>query len=315
MAGAPDLAGYRGEAGPASVREFVGVGAGPAGEVVRLDRSDEIRGGELIRGGGPVVVSQNLVGAVPEYPPNEAFVAGSVGADEPLGEACAPRHPDEHRAARASRRLEGAPTRRQRPLGPAPDGGPGTDDPHTFGQCEIASGPLLRGTAEICIPRNLFASRVHPVAVDLVALFDDLVRLETDLWNRVDARVQQTHGFPLAWMEVMHLVSTTSGRRVLDVAEALFITVGGASKVVDKVEGAGWCRRLPNPNDGRSNLLELTASGRRVLQAGRLTFGEVLEVYLGAAAPAAELTQLSSTLGRMRRHLIVADQVAGPVRW
>lgn len=187
--------------------------------------------------------------------------------------------------------------------------------PTRSGQCEIASGPLLRGTAEICIPRNLFASRVHPVAVDLVALFDDLVRLETDLWNRVDARVQQTHGFPLAWMEVMHLVSTTSGCRVLDVAEALFITVGGASKVVDKVEGAGWCRRLPNPNDGRSNLLELTASGRRVLQAGRLTFGEVLEVYLGAAAPAAELTQLSSTLGRMRRHLIVADQAAGPVSW
>jgi DNA-binding MarR family transcriptional regulator len=165
----------------------------------------------------------------------------------------------------------------------------------------------------ICIPRNLFAGRVHPVAVDLVALFDDLVRLETDLWNRVDARVQQAHGFPLAWMEVMHLVSTTSGCRVLDVAEALFITVGGASKLVDKVEGAGWCRRLPNPNDGRSNLLELTASGRRVLQAARLTFGEALEVYLGAAAPAAELTRLSSTLGRMRRHLIVADRAAGQV--
>ena len=80
-----------------------------------------------------------------------------------------------------------------------------------------------------------------------------LVRLETDLWNRVDARVQQAHGFPLAWMEIMHLISTTPGCRVLDVAEALFITVGGASKVVDKVEGAGWCRRLPNPNDGRSN--------------------------------------------------------------
>ena len=105
------------------------------------------------------------------------------------------------------------------------------------------------------------------MAIDLPALFGDLVRLETDLWNRVDARIDEEHGFPLAWMEVMHVVSTTPGCRVLDVAEALFITVGGASKVVDKVEGAGWCRRLPNPNDGRSNLLELTASGRRVLEA------------------------------------------------
>jgi DNA-binding MarR family transcriptional regulator len=111
-------------------------------------------------------------------------------------------------------------------------------------------------------------------------------------------------------MKVMHLIGTTSGCRVLDVAEALFITVGGASKV----ESAGWCHRLlPNPNDGRSNLLELTASGRQVLQAARRTFGEALEVYLGAAAPAVELTRLSSTLRRMRRRLTTADRAAGPV--
>ncbi len=90
------------------------------------------------------------------------------------------------------------------------------------------------------------------------------------VWKRTCGTVwtpelSEEHGFPLAWMEVMHVVSTTPGCRVLDVAEALFITVGGASKVVDKVETAGWCRRLPNPNDGRSNLLELTASGRQVL--------------------------------------------------
>ena len=106
----------------------------------------------------------------------------------------------------------------------------------------------------------------------------------------------------------MRVISTTPDCRVLDVAEALFITVGGASKVVDKVEGAGWCRRLPNPNDGRSHLLELTASGRRVLEAADVTFGEVLEVYLGEAAPAAELIRLSSTLGRLRRHLTTADR-------
>jgi len=152
------------------------------------------------------------------------------------------------------------------------------------------------------------------VAVDLYALFGDLVRLETAMWNRVEARLTEKHGLPLAWMEVMHVVSTTPGCRVLDIAEALFITVGGASKVVDKVESAGWCRRVPNPSDGRSNLLELTASGRHVLDAARRTFGEALEVYLGAAAPTAELAQLASTLGRLRRHLVAADRAAAPAR-
>jgi MarR family transcriptional regulator, organic hydroperoxide resistance regulator len=146
------------------------------------------------------------------------------------------------------------------------------------------------------------------VEVDLVGLFRDLVRLETDLWNRVDAQVHREHGLPLAWLEVMQVVSTTPGCRVLDVADALFITVGGASKVVDKVQAGGWCRRLPNPSDGRSSLIELTDSGEGLLEAANVTFEESLAAYLGAAAPAGELTRLSNTLGRLRRHLITTDQ-------
>ena len=143
--------------------------------------------------------------------------------------------------------------------------------------------------------------------VDHVGLFRDLVRLETDLWNRVDARVHREHGLPLAWLEVMQVVSTTPGCRVLDVAEALFITVGGASKVVDKVQAGGWCRRLPNPSDGRSSLIELTESGESLLEAANVTFEDALAAYLRAAASTGELTQLSKTLGRLRRHLITTD--------
>ena len=149
---------------------------------------------------------------------------------------------------------------------------------------------------------------VQQVELDLVRLFRDLVRLETDLWNRVDARVHREHGLPLAWLEVMQVVRTTPGCRVLDVAEALFITVGGASKVVDKVQAGGWCRRLPNPSDGRSSLIEVTTSGGGLLDAADVTLDTALDTYLEAAAPPGELARLSDTLGRLRRHLITADQ-------
>jgi DNA-binding MarR family transcriptional regulator len=143
---------------------------------------------------------------------------------------------------------------------------------------------------------------------DLIGLFRDLVRLETDLWNRVDARLHREHGLPLAWLEVMQVVSTTPRCRVLDVAETLFITVGGASKVIDKIEIAGWCRRLPNPSDGRSNLIELTKKGKALLEAADATFRESLADHLGAGAPASDLIQLSSTLSRLRRHLITSRE-------
>lgn len=145
--------------------------------------------------------------------------------------------------------------------------------------------------------------------VDAVGLFEDLVRLETELWNRVEARVQRVHGVPLAWVEVMQVVRATPDCRVLDITRGLSITVGGASKVVDRVEAAGFCRREPNPADGRSSLIRLTDPGDELLDAANSTFVAALDAYLGGALPADELAGLSVTLRRLRDHLALQDRI------
>jgi MarR family transcriptional regulator, organic hydroperoxide resistance regulator len=145
------------------------------------------------------------------------------------------------------------------------------------------------------------------MAVELVGLFRDLVRYETELWNRVETRIQQAHSVPLAWLEIMQVVAATEDCRVLDIARALSITIGGASKVVDKVQAAGLCRRNPNPTDGRSNLIQLTEPGEGLLAAADVTFASALSADVGAAAPAGELAQLSVTLRRLRQHLTTLD--------
>lgn len=78
--------------------------------------------------------------------------------------------------------------------------------------------------------------------VELVGLFRDLVRLETELWNRVDVTVQQAHGVPLAWLEIMQVVAATEGCRVLDIARALSITVGWGEQGCGQSRG---CRFVP----------------------------------------------------------------------
>ena len=76
------------------------------------------------------------------------------------------------------------------------------------------------------------------------------------------------------WLvEIMQVVAATEGCRVLDIARALSVTVGGASKVVDKVEAAGLCRRNPNPTDARSNLIQLTEPGVVLLAAADVAVG------------------------------------------
>ena len=100
---------------------------------------------------------------------------------------------------------------------------------------------------------------------DLPRIYHDLVRFETELWAAVDARLRQDCGLPLTSFEIMQLVGRHPGRRVQDIAAEFAITVGGTSKVVDRIEAAGHCRRVPNPTDRRSALIELTAAGAEKL--------------------------------------------------
>ena len=104
-------------------------------------------------------------------------------------------------------------------------------------------------------------------AADLRAVFDDLVRFETILWNTIDARLRRDCGVPLGSFNVMLIIGTTPSCRVYDIATALAVTVGGTSQAVDRIEKAGHCVRLPNPDDRRSSILKLTPAGQDLLTA------------------------------------------------
>jgi DNA-binding MarR family transcriptional regulator len=141
------------------------------------------------------------------------------------------------------------------------------------------------------------------VGPDLAALFSDLVRLETELWDLVDARLRRDHDLALSWFEPMQVIDRTPGCRVVDIAEALSITIGGSSKLVDRMQNAGWCTRSPNPEDGRSSTIALTRSGRRLLAAARRSFADELAVRIGTSLPANDLQRFATTVRELRSHI------------
>lgn len=138
------------------------------------------------------------------------------------------------------------------------------------------------------------------MASDLRRLFNDIIRFEIELWNAVDARLKSEFDLPLTRFEPMSVIDRLPGCRVYDIARELGITTGGTSKLVDRIEASGYCRRLPNPADRRSSLLELTPEGRRIFAAAGAAFDEELESRLGAAVPERTLRQFAATLTRLR---------------
>lgn len=139
--------------------------------------------------------------------------------------------------------------------------------------------------------------------MDIGALFSEVVRFEIALWNAVDKRLREVHALPLAWFEPMQVLERMPRSRVGDIAEALSITVGGTSKMVDRIEAAGLCRRQPDPEDGRSSRIELTAAGRQLLADATRTFVGELEQCLGATVSPQALEQFAATVRQLRQGL------------
>ncbi|QWF80729.1 MarR family winged helix-turn-helix transcriptional regulator [Amycolatopsis sp. CA-230715] len=135
---------------------------------------------------------------------------------------------------------------------------------------------------------------------DLRRLFSELVRLETESWNAIDARLRADFGIALGKFEFLELIDRVDGCRVQDIARELAITVGGTSKLVDRIEAAGDCRRRSNPEDGRSSVISLTAKGKRLLAEAGAVVDEELEAWFGAHLSPRELDRLSATLTRLR---------------
>lgn len=124
--------------------------------------------------------------------------------------------------------------------------------------------------------------------VDLRQVFDDLVRFETELWSSLDATLVSECGVTLGAFNALLIVSQTPNCRVNDLAAALSITVGGVSQAVDRIEAHGLLKRIPNPANRRSSLLQVTDAGREALESASQVFDRELSVWfavpLGRAA-------------------------------
>jgi DNA-binding MarR family transcriptional regulator len=135
---------------------------------------------------------------------------------------------------------------------------------------------------------------------DLARLFDDLVRFQIEIWNQVDARLRSDLGIALGQFEGMRAIAAREGCRVNDVADELVITIGGASKLVDRIQANGFCERQSNPDDRRSQLLQLTESGVRMLARATASVESELQLRLGDRLSATALNDFGSTLAQLR---------------
>ena len=135
---------------------------------------------------------------------------------------------------------------------------------------------------------------------ELSALFADLVRLEIELWDAVEARLRAELGVGLATAQTLAVVATVQDCRVHDIVRGLSITVGGASKTVDRLELGGLVARRPHPTDRRSSVISLTRAGATTHAKAQRLIASELDARIGGVLSDRALDQLQRAITKLR---------------
>jgi DNA-binding MarR family transcriptional regulator len=109
---------------------------------------------------------------------------------------------------------------------------------------------------------------------DLADTWGALLKVHAALVPRLDRELQETHGLPLTWYDVLLELNHAPDRRLTmgQLGAVAAVSRTRVSRVVEELVRAGLVVREPNPDDGRSAFAALTTSGRSTLRKAAPTY-------------------------------------------
>ncbi len=110
------------------------------------------------------------------------------------------------------------------------------------------------------------------------AAFYGLLVVEWRLGERLDSELEASAGLSLNQLELLlHLHWKDGRRRMSDLADALLLSRGGATRLVARAEEAGLVRREIPPDDRRATYAVLTDEGRAAAERGYPVYTEAVQ--------------------------------------
>jgi DNA-binding MarR family transcriptional regulator len=110
------------------------------------------------------------------------------------------------------------------------------------------------------------------------AAFYGLLVTQSRISERLDAELQAAAGVGLNRLELLlHLHMKDGRRRMSDLADALLVSRGGATRLVARAEEDGLVRREIPPDDRRATYAVLTDAGVQAAERGFPVYLEVVQ--------------------------------------
>jgi DNA-binding MarR family transcriptional regulator len=144
-------------------------------------------------------------------------------------------------------------------------------------------------------------SSACPKGDERVALFglllDTNARMSKDFGAELEAECQM----PLAWFDVLLQLSNSDGGRMTmsQMADAIVHSTGGTTRLVDRLQEAGFVRRENCAKDRRAIYVAITEAGVAKLDEALAVHVRYLEENLAARLTCDERTQLTGLLTKL----------------
>jgi DNA-binding MarR family transcriptional regulator len=143
------------------------------------------------------------------------------------------------------------------------------------------------------------------------AAFYGLLVTEWRISERLDAELQAAAGVSLNRLELLvHLHFKDGRRRMSDLADALLLSRGGATRLVARAEEDGLVRREIPPDDRRATYAVLTDAGREAAERALPVYLEAVQRLFHGFVDDAEAEVLVRVWNRV---LVGNDMACAPV--
>ena len=118
-----------------------------------------------------------------------------------------------------------------------------------------------------------------------------------NVFQRESQRLFRPHGISAAQFNVLNLLGATpEGQSQRELSDALVVDRSNITGLLDRMEEAGWVKRMPVPGDRRAHRVVLTVAGRKL-------WDEILPRYLEVVAQVTaglKKAEMAASLGVLR---------------
>ncbi len=132
--------------------------------------------------------------------------------------------------------------------------------------------------------------------------FGRLLEVRARLDRELGQSLEESHDLSHTWFEVLLRIGRANEERLkmCDLANEIALTTGGVTRLVDRMVDAGYILRVPSPSDRRVQFIELTDTGRTLLEDACATHLGDLEDQMFSRLTIREAEQLDALLEKLR---------------